>query len=467
MRSLASLSLLLCGAAAGVRAQSPVTGALGPLTTSAGTLSPNGTATSTMSANMPMNTTVPSTNSTQSGFVNNGTVGSLSCAVGTASNGAEQVAFVSGSTLSACADALQPVYPYNKINLRAPDDSIRATFLPYGASLAEFWVKDRNGTWRDIVLGFDNSTNFGTDTIHPNFGPQVGRYANRIKNGTFEIDGQTYHTPLNENNLDTLHGGTVGYDRSSYSVESINASAVSFLLHDPDGNQGFPGTVVARASYALLDNGSFHLAMDANVTDKKSPVMLSSHVYWALHGYKDVNNTILNHTLHMPKADKYIQTDSILIPTGPIPSVNGTPFDFTTPRTFASRFNETQGVCGAGCQGWDSCFVMGNGHERNETILTLTSPETGIQMTVKTDQDAIQIYTCDGISAPAKGSLPRKRAHGGDGSLDKIYENHSCVVVEMEDYIDGINNPSWGRNQIYSSDRPYSWRAEYSFSTAA
>lgn len=473
MRSFSLLSALLCTAVAAL----PQNGQPSSLSIASASATTGTTPSNTSMPGLPgmgngpevsPNSTSPdapqqSGNSTiPSGFVNNGTVGSFPCVEGTAPG--NQVPFMSQSYASACPDALQPIYPYNKINIRSPDDSIRATFLPYGASLQELWVKDRNGTWRDVVVGFDNSTNYGTDTIHNYFGPQVGRYANRIKNGTFEINGTTYHTPLNENNIDTLHGGKIGYDRRSHSIESINGSAVSFILNDPDGFQGFPGSVIARASYALDNNGTFNIQMDANVTDDKStPIMLSHHVYWALHGYSGTNDTILNHTLHMPQADKYIKTDGILIPTGEVPSVKDTPYDFQTARTFNERFNETKGVCGTGCQGWDSCFVMSE-HDRNSTILTLSSPETGIRLDIKTDQDAIQVYTCDGVSSPTKGSLPRKRVHGGDGTLDKIYENHSCVVLEMEDWIDGINNPEWKRNQIYSKERPYHWSAEYTFS---
>jgi aldose 1-epimerase len=395
------------------------------------------------------------------------TIGSAPCAVISSDSGSDAYAVVTDTTLPSCPDAYPNVYPYNKINLRAPDDSVRATFIPYGATMTELWVKDRQGTWREIVLGYDNATNWGTDPIHPFIGQQVGRYANRIKNGTFELDGQTYHTPLNENGLDTLHGGDVGYDRRSHIIEYLNSSSVSFTIIDPDGCQGFPGTVVAHASYTLLEDGRLHINMDANVTDGKTPVMLSHHGYWALHGYGQANSTIFDHTLHMPKADKYVATDGILIPTGPLPSVENTPYDFTTPRQFSERYDQTLDVCGTGCQGWDSCFIMSQGHERDETIFTMTSPETGISMSIKSDQDAIQVYTCDGVSSPTKGSIPRKRVHGGDGTLDKIYENHSCVVVEMEDYIDGINNPEWGRNQIYSPERPYQWRAEYQFSTVA
>lgn len=377
-------------------------------------------------------------NTIWAGFVNNGTIGMYNCAVGTSQSEDQKifagklsnVDFLSGSTLSGCPQALQSVYPYNRINLRSPDDSLRATFIPHGASMVEFWTRDRNQIWRDVIAGYDNVTNEGYDPVHPYFGPQVGRYANRIKNGTFTLDGKTYHTPLNENNFDTLHGGH-GFDNRSYTVTSLNSSSVQFTLHDKAGNQGFPADVVATAQYTLKNNGHFIINMDATVNNGKSPVMLSHHVYWALHGYNETQS-VLNHTLHMPKADKYIKTDSTLIPTGSIPSVKNTPFDFQEARTFSERFNETQGVCGSGCQGWDSCFVMSE-HDRQDTILTLTSPESGIRMKVKTDQVAIQIYTCDGISG-TKGSIPRKRAHGGDGTLDKMYENHSCVVVEMEDY---------------------------------
>jgi aldose 1-epimerase len=329
------------------------------------------------------------------------------------------------------AGKADPVYqPFKKIRLRSPDDSLRATFVPHGATVLDFWARDRDGVWRDIVAGYDDASLLGNDPLHPFFGPQVGRYANRIRNGTFVIDSKTYHTPLNENNLDTVHGGH-GFDNRTYTVVKRNTSSVLFSYHDPDGNQGFPGSVIANAEYTLQNDGQFHISMNAQVINGKTPIMLSHHVYWALHGF-DKTHSILNHTLHVPKADKYIKTDSVLIPTGEVLSVEDTPYDFQEPRTFAERFNQTKGICGLECQGWDSCFVMSE-HDRDDTILTLTSPESGIQMKVKTNQDAIQVYTGSGLSS-AKGSIPRKMSQGGDGSLTNIYENYSCVVIEMEDY---------------------------------
>ncbi|KAL9935140.1 hypothetical protein V8E36_006216 [Tilletia maclaganii] len=367
-----------------------------------------------------------------------------------------------------CSAAQPPVYPFNSIHLRAPDDSIRATLIPYAATLSELWVKDRYGQWRDVVLGFDNKTNYGTDTIHPNFSPVVGRYANRIMNGTFVLDGVRYNTTLNENGLDTLHGGNPGYDRSAFAVADVQASNVTFTLHDPDGNQGFPHAVDSRVSYTLNAGGTLSIRMNATAMGR-TPIMLSSHVYWQLEGYNETEGrTILDHVFHLPRADRYIETDSILIPTGVISNVSGTVYDFLTPKTFRSLFNQTEGICGAGCQGWDSCFVMGP-HDRNESVIELWSTQSGIKLSVATDQEAVQVYTCDGLASPTKRKLPRKVAHGGDGTLDQAYENHSCVVLEAQGLIDAVNHAEWGFDPIYGpaadgTQRAYVWEADYTFS---
>ncbi|CEH13276.1 galactose mutarotase-like protein [Ceraceosorus bombacis] len=371
-------------------------------------------------------------------------------------------------TYGTCPDGKAPQYPANVVRISAEDDSIRAGFIPYGATLVELWVRDRDGAWRDVVLSFDNTTNYLTDPIHPNFGPTVGRYANRIKNGTFTANNQTYYVPRNENGKNSLHGGDVGYDRSPFVVESFNATSIVFAHVDPDGFQGFPGQVDSRVIHTLQPNATWAISMSANVSapqDIQTPILLSSHVYWNLDAYADgSNSTILDHVLHMPHADKYIQTDSDLIPTGPRPDVSGTPFDFLQPTPFRRNFDNSTGICGANCTGWDSCFWQSNEPARDEPQLEMYSPRSGIKLSLTTDQPAFQIYTCSGISSPAKGSLPRKRSHGGDGTLAEIYENHSCVVIEAEGLIDAINNPDWNVDQLYSASKPYTWAAEYRFS---
>ncbi|KAN0062171.1 hypothetical protein ACQY0O_005529 [Thecaphora frezii] len=405
-----------------------------------------------------------SDDSTWPGFVNNNTIGTFPCSIGTFPSSPSQVSF---STLpgTTCPSAQPPVYPYNSIQLRSADDSIRATILPYGSVVSELWVKDRYGGWRDVVLGYDNKTNYGTDPIHPNFSPVVGRYANRIKNGTYEVDGKTYHAPLNENGVATLHGGKVGYDRSSYKIEEVKADEVVLSHLDPDGFQGFPGEVKSYTRYKLGKKATWDIELNATAS-QRTPLMLSSHVYWNLNAFNE-SKTVLDHVLHLPEADRYIKTDSILIPTGEVAKVEGTPMDFRQPVSFRTNFDKTLGVCGAGCRGWDSCFVMSHppSAEEETPVVELTSKESGIRLTVeKTNQPAIQVYTCSGIHNRQKGGIPRKRSQGGDGTLNEVYENDGCVVIEMEDWIDGINHGEWGRDQVYGPGREYVWKARYRFS---
>lgn len=169
----------------------------------------------------------------------------------------------------------------------------------------------------------------------------------------------------------------------------------------------------------------------------------------------------------MPYASKHVKTDGALIPTGELPESKGTPFDFTTPRPLSERFDQTQEVCGTGCKGWDSCFIEPKGHPKGKAGFVVYSPASGIKLSIKSNQEAWQIYTTAGLANPTKGTIPRKRAHGGDGTSQTVYEAYSALVIEAEDYIDGINHPQWGRQekQIFDQNKDYDFTATYSFST--
>lgn len=409
--------------------------------------------------------------STSNGFVANGDVpnaiGTYNCAdVRSAGDNAQLIYSPYSVPGKECSEAQPPVYPFNEIRLRSEDDTIRATFLPHGATLSEIWVKDRQGAWQDVILGFDNVTNYNTN---PNFfGPIVGRYANRIRNGTFELDGKKYQVPKNENNLASLHGGKVGYDQEPWKLISVNATSVTFKHHDPAGNQGFPSQVNTTAVYTLLPNAEWKLTFHSTA-DGPTPIMLSSHVYWNLNPQGLINlgkddKVINEHVLHMPYASKHVKTDGILIPTGELPESKGTGYDFTSPRSLGELFDKQEGYCGTGCKGLDSCFIEPKGHPQGKPSLEVYSPASGIKLSIKTNQEAWQSYTTANL---AKTPVPRKRAHGGDGSLDKIYEAYSAMVIEAEDWIDGINHPKWGRQdkQIFNKGKDYYWSARYSFST--
>jgi len=237
-------------------------------------------------------------------------------------------------------------------------EGIRAHFIPYGASLSNLFINDTRGVERDIVLGFDNATYYSEDRLHPHLNGVPGRYANRIRNSTFTIDGQTYHVDPNDNmGADTLHGGSYGWDYRNWTVVSHTTDSITFSLDDPDGSEGmgFPGEVVTYVTYTLTPY-QWHLRMTALSTTQKTPIMLSSHAYWNLDGYQNPNTPLaLNHTLHMPYAGLRPEVDNILIPTGNIlPNHQHGVNDFwSAPKQIGANLTspDLKGNCGFNCTG--------------------------------------------------------------------------------------------------------------------
>jgi aldose 1-epimerase len=242
-------------------------------------------------------------------------------------------------------------------------DGISAAFIAYGASVSNFMVRDQYGIERDIVAGFDNASYYGIDKQHPHFGGVPGRYANRIKNSTFELDGTRYRVKANENpseehpdGVDTLHGGPDGWDWRNFTVVSHSNHSITFSLVDPDGKEGFPGEVVSVVTYSLAGR-DWHLKMVAEATTKKTPIMLSSHAYWNLDGFaNNQTSTVFNHSLHMPYAGLRVGVDNILIPTGELlPNKRGGVNDFwSEPKQIGASFGDEAIVnnCGFNCTGY-------------------------------------------------------------------------------------------------------------------
>ncbi|TFK75769.1 galactose mutarotase-like protein [Pluteus cervinus] len=343
----------------------------------------------------------------------------------------------------------------------APDGSARADFITTGATAASFWVKDRKGHFRDILLGFDDYTLYSSDKDgHPYFGPVVGRYANRIRNGEFTINGKTYETPKNEGN-NTLHGGTNGFERREWKMIYHSSNTVVFTMLDPNGTNGFPGDVRTTVTYTLENRATWKVSMIARASEK-TPIMLSGHHYWNLEAFQETQDLSGHHAQFM--ASKYIATDGKLIPTGELADVNNTPMDFRSGRVVGPSINTTAEAqyCGTDCVGYDNAWVFDN-NDGKSSVMSFWSQNSGIKMDITTNQPAVQIYSCNGLWN-AKTPIPRKKSQGGPST---VYDNHSCIVVEAEGYIDGINNPQWGVNQIYDATRPYVWESTYRFSTIA
>ncbi|KAI9762521.1 MAG: hypothetical protein M4579_000324 [Chaenotheca gracillima] len=354
-------------------------------------------------------------------------------------------------------------------------EGIRAMFIPYGASISNLFLNDSSGVERDVVVGFDNATYYGEDGQHGHWGAVPGRYANRVKNSTFTIDGNTYNISANENGgADTLHGGADGWDYRNFTVVSHTTDSITFSLVDPDGKEGFPGEVVSYITYTLSAY-AWHIKMVALATTKKTPIMLSSHTYWNLDGFQsNSSSTALNHTLYLPYSGQRVGVDNILIPDGTIlPNQQGSVNDFwSAPKQIGASLSEPEadGNCGFNCTGYDTCFLVNREQDgpydwrEKGPVASLASNFSGIQVDVFTDQEAFQIYSCNGQN----GTLALKETQGlhGDESRPRVVEQYGCVVMEVEDWIDAINQPEWQRekrNIFGPGDDPYVLQATYNF----
>ncbi|EED19465.1 aldose 1-epimerase, putative [Talaromyces stipitatus ATCC 10500] len=371
--------------------------------------------------------------------------------------------------------------PFKIYNITATN--ITASFIGYGARLVALYVPDSNGTLQDVVVGYDDPTTYVQDseTNHTFFGAVVGRYANRIKNGTFTIDGNKYQIPTNENGgADTLHGGTVGYDQRNWTVTASTKDSITFSFLDT-GYEHFPGTVLNHVTYtvdalrtAVNPKGLPQLTcriVSMSLTDK-TPIMLANHIYWNLDAFQVP--TILNNTLHMPLASRVVAGDNILVPNGTIFDVD-TAFDgaidYTTAKQIGADFDHAGGVCGFNCTGVDTCFIDDRVPYYVDgavvPIIHLSSPATGITLDVATNQVAHQIYTCNGQNGtiPIKASQKARNEAAGKGGVDYV-NKHGCIVIETEGWIDAINQPEWGQQEIFSpADAPTVNFATYQFGT--
>lgn len=362
-------------------------------------------------------------------------------------------------------------------------EGITAAFIPYGASISNLMIKDQYGVDRDIIGGYDNASYYSTDPVHPHFGGVPGRYANRIKNSTFEIDGVAYHVVPNENptaeapdGADTVHGGPDGWDWRNFTVESHTSNSITFSIFDPDGKEGFPGDVMAYITYTL-GNMTWDFKMVAVSLTKTTPIMLSSHTYWNLDGFaNNETNTVLNHSFYLPYSGQRVAVDNILVPTGDIVANQpGSVNDFwSAPKQIGANISSPDLLnnCGLNCTGYDTCYLVNRAprgpydwRADGGFVARLQSPWSGIQVDVYTDQEAFQFYSCNSMD----GSMALKTTQGLADNPDfpRTIPQYGCLVMEVEDWIDAINQPEWqrGKKQVFGpGDDPYVLQASYRFS---
>ncbi|MGI6322403.1 MAG: aldose epimerase family protein [Bacteroidales bacterium] len=312
----------------------------------------------------------------------------------------------------------------------------------YGARIVGVEVPDKNGKIDNVVLG-----SYVLESIlKDNFGgATIGRYANRIANGKFSIDGVEYNLPIN-NKPNTLHGGPRGWYTKVWNAELINKKnkpAVRFTYVSPDMEEGFPGTIQIEVLFTWTNKNEIIIDYSAS-TDKKSVINVTNHAYFNLHGAG--NGNIFDHEMIL-RASAFTPFNSTLIPTGEIRAVKGTPFDFTSAQTFGSRIGDTYE--GAVFSGYDHNYVLDN---KEKVDAMVYDPVSGRILEMMTDQPAMQLFTGNGL-------MYKKPAETGG----KQFKARSGFCLESQHYPDSPNQPGFP-STIINPGTKFKSRTIYKFS---
>ena len=334
----------------------------------------------------------------------------------------------------------------NKVSLYNMDSGngvyIQVTNL--GARVVTLFTPDKNGKHEDLALGYENIERYLNNTGERFIGPVVGRYANRIANGQFELDGVVYNVPIN-NNGQSLHGGLKGLDMVVWNVDSATPNEIQFSYISPDGEEGYPGTVTYKMVYSLNSNNEFKITYAAT-TDKPTVINLSHHGFFNLKGAG--NGTITDHIL-MINASHTTPVNEVLIPTGEIASVEGTPFDFRIPTAIGARVNDDNEQLRNG-GGYDHNWVLDKTTDGVELAASLYEPVSGRFMEVWTDQPGIQFYC---------GNFFDGKTNDKYGKPMKYRES---VALETQKFPDSPNQPNFPTTRL-NPDETYTHTCIYKF----
>jgi aldose 1-epimerase len=312
--------------------------------------------------------------------------------------------------------------------------------LNYGGTVTKIITKDKDGKDGNVILGYDSLGGF-LQKGNPYFGCLVGRYANRIANAKFSIDGATYTLAAN-NNGQSLHGGLKGYDKVMWNAENLAGdSSLKLTYLSKDGEEGYPGNLTVEVVYTLTSTNELKIDYKAT-TDKATPVNLTNHCYFNLSAGAD--STILNHEL-MLNADSYTPVNDKLIPLGKHAAVKNTPFDFTVPKLIGKEIDSVKG-------GYDHNWVLNRKGTGLEKIATLSLASTGRLVEVFTTEPGIQFYSGNFLDGTLTG------CRGG-----KPYVWHGGLCLETQHFPDSPNQPSFP-NTILKPGETYTHTTVYKFS---
>lgn len=318
-------------------------------------------------------------------------------------------------------------------------NGMEVKILNYGGTITDIITPDKQGEKGNVVLSYDSLSGY-QQKGQPYFGALVGRYANRIANAKFKLDGKEYTLAPN-NNGNTLHGGLKGFDKVVWTATPAGDSSLQLVYNSKDGEEGYPGNLQATVVYTLTPDNALQITYKAT-TDKPTPVNLTNHTYFNLSAGKD--STILGHELSL-KASRYTPVNDKLIPTGKLDPVKGTPMDFTTAKKIGADIGKVKG-------GYDHNFVLDKPEGVLETVATLYDPTSGRYMEVATTQPGIQFYTGNFLD----GTLTNTRN-------GQKYVQNAALCLETQHFPDSPNQPSFP-NVILKPGDTFSQTTVYKFS---
>ena len=293
----------------------------------------------------------------------------------------------------------------------------------FGGRIVSVMVADKDGQMRDVVLGFDSIQDYISKPS--DFGASIGRYANRINQGKFTLDGVEYQLPRN-NYGHCLHGGPQGFQYRVYDAVQLNPQELQLTYVAKDGEEGFPGNITCKVLMKLTDDNAIDIQYEAE-TDKPTIVNMTNHSYFNLDGDAGSN---AEHLLTID-ADYYTPVDSTFMTTGEIVPVEDTPMDFRTPMPVGERINDFDFVQLKNGNGYDHNWVLNAKGDINRRAASLKSQKTGIVLDVYTNEPGVQVYAGNFLD----GSLTGKKGI--------TYNQRASVCLETQKYPDTPNKPEW------------------------
>lgn len=327
------------------------------------------------------------------------------------------------------------------------ENGMEVCFTNFGGRIVSIMVPDKDGKMIDVCLGHDSIADYIRYGYQGcNFGALIGRYGNRIKDGKFILDGIEYQLPRN-NDGNCLHGGgEVAFHNRMWDTQLVSNSSITFTTISEDGEDGFPGNLYVRVTYALTNDNAITISYEAT-TDRPTVINLTNHCYFSLSG--DPSHDVLNEILYL-NAEAYTPVDANVAVIGEIAAVENTPFDFRTPTRVGDRINDTTHQQIINGRGYDHNWILATEGDINAIAGILYDPSSGIKMTIHTDQPGMQFYAGNFLD----GSFMGKKGIA--------YPMRSGFCFETQHFPDSPNQPAFPSTTLYPGEK-YTTTTIYKF----